>query len=140
MTTLLQTYVDALYQSVDSSPDFPAVTEKSTLRAFRREDPLMLVIHLGKEGVSPDSRWPRATRIRELLCTAHTAGADRDDACEAIFEALQPIVMGFSADGLVMIEEFGTDEPKYVQGDLDRMMVTKRFRITYQTMDDSLAH
>lgn len=139
MTTRLQGYIDALYAAVDAAPGFPASTERSTLRAFSRDEPAMLVIHQGKEVVLPDSPWPMATRVRELLCTAHTAGADRDDASEAIFEALQPIVMNLTAVSLVLIEEFGTDEPKYMQGDLDRMAVTKRFRLTYQTMADSLA-
>lgn len=139
MTTRLQSYIDALYSAVETTPGFPAKTERSTLRAFKREEPAMLVIQPGREVVSPDSSWPMSTRIREVLCTAHTAGADRDDASEAIFEALQPIVMNFSAPALVLIEEFGTDEPKYAQADLDRMAVTKRFRITYQTAADSLS-
>lgn len=139
MTTRLQEYINGLYQAVEAKADFPAVAERSTLRAFTRDDPAMLVIHPGREVVSPDSPHPMATRIRELLFTAHTSGADRDDASESIFEALQPLVMGFTAPDIVQIEEFGTDEPKYVQGDRDRMAVTKRFRITYQTMADSLA-
>jgi len=139
MTTRLQSYIDTLYAAVEAAPGFPAMVERSTLRAFSRKEPAMLVIHPGKELVLPDSPWPMATRVRELLCTAHTAGADRDDASDAIFEALQPIVMGLAAPSIVQVEEFGTDEPKYVQGDLDRMAVTRRFRITYQTMADSLA-
>lgn len=140
MTTRLQSYIDALYAAIEADPDFPAETERSTLRAFRRQDAAMLVIHRGREGISPDSALPRVTRVRELLFTAHTAGDGRDEASEAIFAALQPLVMRFSADALVQVEEYGTDEPKYVQGDLDRMAVTKRFRFTYQTMDDSLAN
>jgi len=139
MTTRLQRYVDELYAVVEQVDGFPAAVERSTLRAFRRDEHPMLVIHQGREVISPDSAWPRSTRVRELLCTVHTAGAERDTSSEEVFEALQPIVIGYVADGLVQIEELGTDEPKYLQGDLDRMAVTKRFRLTYQTLDDSLS-
>lgn len=137
--TLMQSYINALYAAVDQAPGFPAQTERSTLRAFRREDNCMLVIHLGRETVLDDSPWPRSNRAREVLCTVHTRGDDQGALSEATLEALQPIVMGFSADGLVQVEEIGTDEPKFVQADLDRMAVTKRFVFTYQTMADSLA-
>lgn len=138
MTTLVQRYLDGLYAAIESMPDFPALTERSTLRAFKRDDGPMIVIHLGKEAVL-EGPWPRSNRAREVLCTAHTAGEDREDQSEAVFEALQPIVMGFTADNLVQVEEIGTDEPKYAQADLNRMAVTKRFYFTYQTAADSLS-
>lgn len=139
MTTLFQVYRDGILAAIQAAPNFPALVETSTLRAFTRDEPSVLVLHTGKEVVSGEAAWPTSTRIRELLCSAQTAGEAREDFAEAIFEALQPIVMQFSAPGIVQIDEFGTDEPKFTSGDLPRMLMTKRFRITYQTQADSLS-
>lgn len=138
MTTAFQTYRDGIKDSIEASAGFPAEVSTSTVRAFTRDEDKVLVLHAGREVIAPDGAWPRVIRIRELLCSVHTAGADRDDYAEAVFEALQPIVMQYAAPGLVKVEEFGTDEPKYLQGDLARMITTKRFRLTYQTEENSL--
>lgn len=138
MTTLFQIYRDSIKSLIESPGNFPAIVETSTVRAFTREDGAVLVLHSGKE-VIVDEAMPRVTRVRELLCSVHTRGEDGEDVAEAIFEALQPIVMGYTEEGIVQIDEFGTDEPKFVPGDLTRALVTKRFRITYQTLSDSLA-
>lgn len=137
MTTLFQGYRDGIVAALRAVPVFPAEVETSTLRAFTRDDDAVLVLHPGKEVVA-DGAWPRAERIRELLCSVHAAGDDREDVAEAVFEALQPIVMRYTAPGIVQIDEFGTDEPRFTSGDQARMLVTKRFRITYQTDADSL--
>lgn len=136
MTTLFQTYRDGIKSALEAAA-VPAEIETSTLRAFTRAE-TVLVLHAGKEVVA-DGAWPRVERIRELLCSVHVAGDNREDLAEAIFEALQPIVMGYSADGIVQIDEFGTDEPRFTSGDQARMLVTKRFRITYQTDAHSLS-
>ena len=137
MTTLFQTYRDGIKAAVAATAGFPAQVETSTLRAFTRDD-LVLVLHPGKEVIA-DEAWPRVNRVRELLCSVHASGEDREDLAEQVFEALQPIVMGYDADGIVQIEEFGTDEPRYASGDQARMLLTKRFRIVYQTDSDSLS-
>lgn len=138
MTTLFQTYRDSIADALVAQAGFPAEVETSTLRAFTRNE-TVLVLHPGKEVVA-DGAWPRVERIRELLCSVHASGEDREDVAERVFEALQPIVMGFQGPGIVQIDEFGTDEPRFASGDQSRMLVTKRFRITYQTDADSLSH
>ncbi len=139
MTTLLRTYIDALYAEIETIPDFPARIERSTLRAFRREEYPVVVIHRGAEVISDDSPWPIVTRHRHLLVSVHGAGEDAEEDVETVFEILQPVLSRFAAAGLVQIEEAGTDEPKYAQGDLTRMVVTRRWRLTYQTQQDSLS-
>lgn len=138
MTTLFQLYRDGIRDALLDAADFPAEVETSTLRAFTRDE-VVVVLHAGKEVVVVEA-FPRVTRVRELLCSVHAGGEDREDQAEQVFEALQPIVMGFSSDGIVQIEEFGTDEPRFAGGDQARMLLTKRFRITYQTDSDSLSH
>lgn len=137
MTTLFQTYRDGIRAAISSVPGFPAEVETSTLRAFTRDE-TVLVLHAGKEVVVEES-FPRVTRIRELLCSVHASGADREDDAESVFEALHPIIMRYEAAGIVQIDEFGTDEPRFTAGDQARMLLTKRYRITYQTISDSLS-
>lgn len=136
MTTLFQKYCDGIRTALEAISDFPAEIETSTLRAFTRSE-AALVLHAGKE-IVVDGSWPRVTRVRELLCSVHTAGEAREDEAEAIFEALQPVVMQYEDEGIVQIEEFGTDESRFASADSARMLTTKRFRITYQTDADSL--
>lgn len=139
MTTLVQRYIDELVDVIGKTPGFPAAVETSTLRAFTREDYPVLVVHRGKEAISEQSPYHRYTRIRELLFTVHSAGFEREEEAEAVFDVLQPIVMSFSADGLILVEEVGTSEPMFAQGDRDRMAMTKRFIFTYQTEENSLS-
>lgn len=138
MTTLYQTFRNGIKAALIATPGLGAQVETSTLRAFTRSE-TALVLHSGKEFVSDDGPIGCATRVRELLCSAQTAGDARDDVAESIFEAALPVILGYAAAGLVSIQETGTDEPKYVPGDLGRMIVTKRFLLTYQTRENSLS-
>lgn len=138
MTTRYQTYRDGIKAALLAATGLGAQVETSTLRAFTRNE-TVLVLHSGKEIVSDEGPIGRATRMRELLCSVQTAGESRDDVAESVFAVALPIVLGYSAEGLVSLREMGTDDPKYVSGDLARMIVTKRFLLTYQTLEDSLS-
>ena len=95
-------------------------------------------VQLGAESIQ-ELLSPRVTRVREIHLIVHTCGDDHLQLAEEVFEAAQPIVMGYSGPNMVSIVEFGTDEPKYANGDLRRQVVTKRYRITYQTDDLELS-
>lgn len=138
MTTRVQQYIDGLMTALQSDPDFPAALETSTLRAFRRDDYPVLVIHRGKEAVSESSTYGQYRRIRELCFTVHTAGDDREEDAEKVFASLQPIVMGYSGTDLNMVDEIGTGEPMFAQADRDRMATTKRFAFIYTTADSAI--
>lgn len=138
MTTALQGYIDALYDSIEAL--VPVInTERSPTLAIRREDCPVVVVHRGAEIISDDSPWPMSTRHRQLLVTVHGAGDGAEDDIDAVFAKLQPIFANFVADGVVQLEELGTDEPKYANKDLTRALVTRRWRLTYQTRQDSLS-
>ncbi|MFY3138009.1 hypothetical protein ACOTFF_15780 [Achromobacter xylosoxidans] len=138
MTSLAQRYVEDLRSALaGASGDFPAAVENSPMRAISREDPKVVSVQLGAESIQ-ELLSPRVTRVREIHLIVHTCGDDHLQLAEEVFEAAQPIVMGYSGPNMVSIVEFGTDEPKYANGDLRRQVVTKRYRITYQTDEHSL--
>ncbi|MHA7123441.1 hypothetical protein ACWV16_22365 [Achromobacter xylosoxidans] len=138
MTSLAQRYVGDLRLALaGASEGFPAAVENSPMRAISREDPKVVSVQLGAESIQ-ELLSPRVTRVREIHLIVHTCGDDHLQLAEEVFEAAQPIVMGYSGPNMVSIVEFGTDEPKYANGDLRRQMVTKRYRITYQTDEHSL--
>lgn len=137
MTTLALTYVQELRDALQA-PGFPAAMEPSPVRAISREDAQVVSVQLGAESVE-GSAIPRVTRVREIHLIVHTCGDDHLALAEAVFEAAHPLVMGYGGQNVVAVAEFGTDEPKYANGDLRRQVVTRRYRITYQTDEQSLS-
>lgn len=139
MISLAQRYVLDLRQALTeaSGAGFPAQVEPSPVRAVSREDPMVVSVQLGAESIQELST-PRVTRLREIHLIVHTCGDDHLELAERVFAAAHPIVMGYAGPNMVSIAEFGTDEPKYANGDLRRQVVTKRYRITYQTDEHSL--
>ncbi|GAA5231751.1 hypothetical protein FOZ76_14495 [Verticiella sediminum] len=138
MTTLVQTYVEGLRAELIAAPGFPAEVESSPVRASTRQRPQVVTLLLGLETVA-DGSISRVNRAREVHLLVHTAGEDHIELSESVFEAAHPLVMGFSAPGIVGIQELRTDEPKYANGDLLRQVVTRRYLITYQTDEHSLS-
>ncbi|MGV2895048.1 hypothetical protein ACNPPY_04595 [Achromobacter sp. AGC78] len=137
MTTLALTYVQELRAALKVA-GFPAVMEPSPVRAITREDPRVVSVQLGAESVE-SMAVPRVTRVREIHLIVHTCGDDHLELAEDVFEAAHPLVMGYSGPNVIAVAEFGTDEPKYANGDLRRQVVTRRYRITYQTDEQSLS-
>jgi len=138
MTTLFAGYLRGITDAMEASATFPAVVERSPVRAATREEARRICVLPGAESVE-GTPLGRATREREILLNVHTAGDDHLELAESVLEAAHPIVMLFRAEGIVSIREFGTDEPKYANGDLSRQVVSKRYRITYQTDEHSLS-
>lgn len=139
MTTLALRYVNDLRAALEAAPEFLAVVESSPVRAIGREEPMVISVQLGAESVE-SVHMPRATRTREIHVLVHTAGDEHQAMAEQVFEQAHPVIMAYAGPNVVGIAEFGTDEPKYVNGDLRRQVVNKRYRITYQTDEDSLSH
>lgn len=139
MTSLAQQYVLELRLALEGAPGgFPAAVEASPVRAISREDPMVVSVQLGAESVQELSP-PRVSRVREIHLIVHTCGDDHLELSERVFEAAHPVVMGYGGPNVVSVAEFGTDEPKFANGDLRRQVVTKRYRITYQTDEHSLS-
>lgn len=138
MTTLAQRYIEGMRAALEAAPNFPARVESSPVRAHTRNETAVVSLQLGTESVE-GSGTPRVTRSREVHLMVHTAGDEHLALCEGTFEAATPILMQYQAEAIVQIEELRTDEPKYANGDLTRQVVTKRFLVTYQTVDDSLS-
>lgn len=138
MTTLAMQYVTGLRAALEAAAGFAATVESSPVRAVARDEPKVISVQLGGESVE-DVNTPRATRVREIHVLVHTAGDDHQEMAEEVFEQAHPIIMQYTGPNVVEVAEFGTDEPKYVNGDLRRQVVNKRYRITYQTYEDSLS-
>lgn len=138
MTTLASQYIKELRKSLRAIVDFPALIEDSPVRAFNR-DTQALCLTLGPEKVTSASH-PMVTRQRELHVQVHTSGNDHLDISEAIFQSAHPLIMRFDSSGVVQVDELQTDEPRYANGDLTRQVVTRRYLITYQTLEDSLSN
>lgn len=138
MKTRVQMYVEGLHDALRAVPGFPAVIEPSPVRAHTHELAQVVTVQVGAERVT-DGATPRVTRMREIHLLVHTAGEDGLGLSEQVFSAAHPIVMAFTGPGLVQVEELRTDEPRYVNGDLLRQAITKRYLFTYQTAEDSLS-
>lgn len=136
--TLFSSYIRGITDALEAAAGFPAVVERSPVRAATRDEARRVCVLPGAESVE-STPLGRATREREILVNVHTSGDDHLDLAEETLAAVHPIVMLFSAEGIVSIREHGTDEPKYANADLRRQVVTKRYRITYQTDEHSLS-
>ncbi|MHC0506400.1 hypothetical protein [Achromobacter aegrifaciens] len=138
MTTLAMRYVNDLRTALRQELAGAAEVESSPVRAIAREEPRVISVQLGGESVE-SINTPRVTRVREIHVLVHTAGDDHQAMAEEVFERAHPVVMVYQGPNIVEIAEFGTDEPKYVNGDLRRQVVNKRYRITYQSDELSLS-
>lgn len=135
--TFLTRLVQGLRDALESSPGFPAIVEPSPVRAMTRKDTQTVCVLPGAEAVDA-MPIGRSTRARQVHVVVHTAGDDHLELSEAVFAAAHPVLMAFEMDNLVSVEEVGTDEPKYANGDLTRQVVTRRYRVVYQTDEHSL--
>jgi hypothetical protein len=139
--TMVQIYIDELYRRLAAVPSFPAALERSTIRAFTRDEKAVLVIARGAEEVLGGSPFPMADRVREIQCVIHTVDDGDDAVSDSVFVALQPVVMqlaGAGLPGLTDVVEHGTDEPRFVKDKPSRKYVAKRFRLFYRSLQDSL--
>lgn len=136
--TLVEQYIVGIREALRNSQSLPGHVENSPMRAHGRDDPQVINVMPGAEKIV-SAATPRVTRSREVHLTVLTAGNEHLELCEAVFEVAHPIVMGFNADGITQIDEIQTDEPRYAGGDLTRQAVTKRYLITYQTLENSLS-
>lgn len=138
MTTLVQKYINGLRNMLRSADGFPAVIEDSPVRAYKRDEQVVSLMP-GAEKVVGGSH-PKVTRQREIHLLVHTSGDEHTSLCELIFEAAHPLIMKFSFENIIQVDEVQTDEPRYANGDMTRQVVTRRYLITYQTFEDSLSH
>lgn len=139
MKNLALRYVQDLCAAFSATPGLTAVVESSPARAVSLDAPQVLLVQLGAEsieGVAP----PRVTRQREIQLIVHTRGDDHLALTEQVFEQAHPVIMAYADPNIVMVAEFGTDDAKYANGDLRRQVVTKRYRITYQTDENALGY
>lgn len=139
MTTRMRGYLDAIYAQLQADPEFPGALEPSTTRIFQADDPATLTLFLDREEVDEDSPLGVADRVRTVGAVVHAAGESAQDDAEAIFEALQPVVMRLAAPGLVAVREIGTTAPRFPKEAQDRFQVTRFFKFTYRTAEDSLS-
>lgn len=138
MKTLVQVYIDEISALIESVPELRGKVERSPVRAKDRNASPVITLLPGREKVE-EASVATVNRHRELQVLVHTSGDEHMDVSERTFLIIHPIIMGYSADSLVLVQEIGTDDPRYRDGDLTRQVVTRRYLLTYQTADDSLS-
>lgn len=138
MKNLVAIYIDALLARIESVPSLQGAVERSPVRAHTRDASPVITILPGREKVE-EASIARVNRHREVQVLVHTSGNEHMDLCEQTFSLIHPLIMTYTADSLTQIQEIGTDDPRYSNGDLTRQVVTRRYLLSYQTADDSLS-
>ncbi|XYJ11810.1 hypothetical protein ACSUZJ_07415 [Telluria sp. B2] len=130
--TLRETYIEGLIGMLAAIPAFPAGVHRSMLTAFRRDESPALVVHRGAEDVE-NSLGDDTERRCEILVSVVSRGDTPDRDADEVMEVAHPAIMQFSAPGLVLIEETGTNAPVFANADGQACMVTARYKIHYCT-------
>ena len=136
--TLRETYIQGLIDMLAAIPQFPANVHRSMLVAFEREESPALVVHRGAEDLE-NSLGDDTDRQCEILVSVVSRGRTPDRDADEVMEAAHPAIMQFSAPGIVLIEETGTNAPVFANADGQACMVTARYKIHYSTSRLSLS-
>ncbi|WP_321891704.1 hypothetical protein [Paraburkholderia tropica] len=139
MTTRRESYVEALMQLLSADAQLQALgvrVERSIYDAVGSNEPLVLVVHRGRDVPTPDIGV--TTRECIFMLTAVVRDAAPDRASDSIFELAHPLVMNFDAAGLMGVLEGPTDEPRAADAEGGIGVVTLQYIFQYQTPTDAL--
>lgn len=130
--TLRESYIQGLIDMLVAIPGFPAGVHRSMVTAFSREESPALVVHRGAEDVE-NSLGSDTDRQCEVLVSVISRGEAPDRDADEVMEVAHPAVMQFTAPGIVLIEETGTNAPAFANADGHACLVTARYKIHYCT-------
>lgn len=135
--TLRESYIQGLIDLLAAIPSFPAGVHRSMSVAFSREDSPALIVHRGAEDIE-NSLGDDTERHCEILVSVVSRGDAPDQEADEVMEIAHPAIMQFSAPGLYLVEEAGTNAPVFAGADGNACMVTTRYKFHYCTSRLSL--
>lgn len=138
MSTLRETYLDALVAMVKAIPNFPAIVDRSVIAAFAIEDSDVVVIHRGKEDTDHGMAGV-VDRSCEILVSVITRNSVPERQADALMEQLHPLIIRFAAAGVIDVSDGSTDAPKFADADGKICMITTHYVLQYRTASDSLS-
>lgn len=135
--TLRETYIEGLMSAFQAS-GVSAKVERSLDVAFSREDGDVIIVHRGKE--DPDnSVYGITDRMCDIMVSVLTRAAAPDKRADEIMVELHPLVVGYTADGIIDILEGQTDPPKFANTDGRACLITTHYTFHYRTAANSLS-
>jgi hypothetical protein len=130
--TLRESYIQGLIDMLAALPGFPAGVHRSMSVAFRRDESPALVVHRGAEELE-NSLGDDTDRHCEILVSVVSRGDAPDRDADEVMEMAHPVIMQFTAPGVVQMEEIGTNAPVFANADGQACMVTTRYKVHYCT-------
>lgn len=130
--TLRESYIQGLIAMLEVVPWIPAGVHRSMSVAFSREESPALIVHRGAEDIE-NSLGDDTERYCEILFSVVSRGDAPDQEADEVMEFAHPMIMQFSAPGIVLVEEIGTNAPVFASADGSACMVTTRYKIHYST-------
>lgn len=130
--TLRESYIQGLIDLLTAIPDLPAAVHRSMTIAFSREESPALIVHRGTETLE-NSLGSDTDRQCEILVSVVSRGDTPDRDADEVMEVAHPAIMQFTAPGIVLVEETGTNAPVFANADGQACLVTARYTIHYCT-------
>lgn len=136
--TLRESYIQGLIDLLTGTVGFPAGVERSITRAFTREESPVVIVHRGGEDL--ENTLGRITdRHCEILVTVLSRSDVPDADADEVMEIAHPLIMGFTAPGVELVQEVGTNAPLFSNANGQACMLTARYKILYSTDRRSLS-
>jgi hypothetical protein len=138
--TQRETYLQQLVAALAADADLKQLgvtLGRSIWHAARRQGGRVLVVSRGQD-VPVDTNIGRTTRNCVVMLSAVVWAPTPDTEADEIFALTHPVVMRFSADGLLGITEVPTSEPQVGDEDGGMGILTMQYAIEYQTAPDAL--
>ncbi len=136
MITLREKHTQAIFQAVQAL-NLPALVDRSVVNAWSVEDQDVVVIHRGKERPDED-QYGVTDRLCEILISVVTRAAIPDQRVDTLMLQIHPIIMQYSAEGVIDVSEGETEAPKFADQSGQVAMITTHYRLIYRTSGTSL--
>ncbi len=140
MTTSRSTYLRGLADALAADAGLQqlgVLLGRSIWYAAPRKGGRVLIVSRGRD-VAVDTNIGRTTRNCIVLLSAIVWSPTPDDEADEIFALSHPVVMGYSADGMLGITEGPTLEPQVGDEDGGMGILTMQYAIEYQTAPNAL--
>ena len=137
--TLRESYIQGLIDMLAAVPGFPAQVHRSMSVAFSRDESPALIVHRGAETLE-NSLGDDTDRQCEILVSVVSRSDTPDREADQVMELAHPAIMQFTALGIVLVEETGTNTPVFANTDGQACLLTARYTIHYCTDRLSLSH
>ena len=138
--TLRETFIQGLIAVLTAAPSLGAAVERSIIRAFGREEGMVIVVHRGGEAEPDNSRLGVIDRVCEILISVVARGDAPDQLADVVLEIAHPLVMTYTDTHIIDVWEGQTDAPKFADADGTAGLITVHYFIRYRTTPNSLTN